>query len=93
MAGRVKDDGGASRRLIKVLVIDVGRTNVTVLATRQSTVRKVSSGESMTARKMVPAVRRLITDWSYDVTSLGYPGACGPAGCGTQELGQGMDRV
>ncbi len=72
---RVKDDGKASRRSLKVLVIDVGGTNVKVLATGERTPRKVPSGPTMTARRMVEAVRRLVADWSYDVIALGYPGA------------------
>jgi predicted NBD/HSP70 family sugar kinase len=58
-----------------VLVIDVGGTNVKVLATGKRTVQKVSSGPTMTARHMVEAVRQLFADWSFDVIALGYPGA------------------
>lgn len=75
----------------KVLVIDVGGTNVKVLTTGESTVRKVSSGPTMTARKMVQAVRQLVADWSYDVISLGYPGAvqAGRPAAEPKNLGQG----
>lgn len=59
----------------KVLVIDVGGTNVKVLATGKRTPRKVPSGPSMNARTMVEAVKQLSADWPYDVISLGYPGA------------------
>jgi polyphosphate glucokinase len=65
--------GRAARRL-KVLVIDVGGTHVGVLATRRRTPRKIPSGPSMTARKMVSAVKQLTVDWRYDVVSIGYPG-------------------
>lgn len=75
MAGRVKDDGRMPRRPPKVLVIDVGGTNVKVLATGKRAPRKVSSGPTMTARNMVEAVRQLAADWPYDVVALGYPGS------------------
>lgn len=59
----------------KVLVIDVGGTNVKILTTGARTPRKVSSGPTMTAKAMVAAVKRLAGGWSYNVISLGYPGA------------------
>jgi polyphosphate glucokinase len=72
---RVKNGGKTSRRPLKVLVIDVGGTNVKVLASGKRAPRKVPSGPTMTARNMVKEVRRLAADWSYDVIALGYPGA------------------
>ena len=65
----------ARNRPRKVLVVDVGGTHVKVLATGKRTPRKLWSGPSMTAAGMVEAVQRLAADWSYDVVSLGYPGA------------------
>lgn len=72
---REKDGSRTSLRPASVLVIDVGGTNVKVLATGKPTPRKVPSGPSMTAHNMVEAVRQLVADWSYDVVALGYPGA------------------
>ncbi len=74
-ARRAKDDGERPRHPTKVLVIDVGGTNVKILATGKRAPRKVRSGPSMTAAGMVEAVQHLAADWSYDVVSLGYPGA------------------
>ncbi len=59
---------------MKILAIDVGGTNVKVLASDQSERRKVASGATMTAAQMVAAVQQLTADWSYDVVSIGYPG-------------------
>ena len=75
MSPRLKDEGRTPRSSNRVLVIDVGGTNVKVLATGKRTPRKVPSGPTMTARRMVEAVRQLVADWSYDVIALGYPGA------------------
>jgi predicted NBD/HSP70 family sugar kinase len=58
----------------RVLVIDVGGTNVKVLATGQKTRRKIPSGSAMTARRMVRDVRLAARDWEYDRVSIGYPG-------------------
>jgi polyphosphate glucokinase len=59
---------------VKVLVIDVGGTHVKVLATGHRVARKISSGSSMTARKMVREVKKATADWRYDAVSIGYPG-------------------
>jgi polyphosphate glucokinase len=65
----------ASRAPTSVLVVDVGGTNVKVLATGKRVPLKVKSGPTMTAQNMVEAVKQLAADWSYDVVALGYPGA------------------
>jgi hypothetical protein len=65
---------GRRRPHLSVLVVDIGGTNVKVLATGKRAARKTRSGPTMTAGRMVEAVRRLAADWSYDVIALGYPG-------------------
>ena len=68
MAGRRKD---AARR---VLVIDIGGTNVKILATGESEPRRFPSGKTLTPRRMVAGVKKLAGDWKYDVVAIGYPG-------------------
>jgi predicted NBD/HSP70 family sugar kinase len=63
-----------SKKIKKVLVIDVGGTHVKVLATGHRQERKILSGLNMTASKMVEDVKRVTKDWEYDVVSIGYPG-------------------
>jgi len=58
----------------KVLVIDVGGTNVKLLATGEKEARKYPSGPTMTPRKMVRLVKKAVADWKFDCISLGYPG-------------------
>jgi len=58
----------------KVLVIDVGGTNVKLLATGQKEPRKYPSGPTMTPGKMVRLVKKAVADWKFDSISLGYPG-------------------
>jgi polyphosphate glucokinase len=60
---------------MKILVIDVGGTNIKVLATGQKTPIKIPSGATMTAKKMVAEVKKATANWEYDVVSIGYPGA------------------
>jgi polyphosphate glucokinase len=59
---------------MNVLVVDVGGTNVKVLATGQKEPRKFPSGPKMTPKQMVSGVRQIASDWKYDVVSIGYPG-------------------
>src|ERR1700674_5521844 len=58
----------------KVLVIDVGGTNVKMLATGQKEPRKIPSGPEMTSSKMVRVVKDAVSDWKFDCISLGYTG-------------------
>ena len=58
----------------KVLVIDVGGTNIKLLATGQKEPRKFPSGPTMTAETMVRVAKKTAKDWDYDVVSIGYPG-------------------
>jgi len=57
-----------------ILVIDVGGTNVKVLATGHRSRIKIPSGPSMTPARMVKAVKDSTAGWKYDVVSIGYPG-------------------
>jgi predicted NBD/HSP70 family sugar kinase len=58
----------------KVLAIDIGGTNVKLLATGQKVPRKIPSGPLLTAKEMVRKVKEATKDWDYDVVSIGYPG-------------------
>lgn len=59
---------------MKVLVVDVGGNNVKLLVTGQRVPRKIPSGPTFTARRMVAAVKLATRDWRYDAVSIGYPG-------------------
>jgi polyphosphate glucokinase len=64
---------------MKVLVIDIGGTNVKFLATGQEVPRKFPSGQHLTPLEMVHKVREAAADWEYEAVSIGYPG---PILCG-----------
>src|ERR1044071_4560379 len=59
---------------MNVLVVDIGGTHVKVLVTGQKHERRFVSGPTLTPRRMVAKVRKLVEDWKYDVVSIGYPG-------------------
>jgi polyphosphate glucokinase len=59
---------------MRILVIDVGGTNIKVLATARKEPLKIRSGPSMTAKKMVRRVRTATVGWVFDAVSIGYPG-------------------
>src|SRR5437867_11064410 len=60
--------------VMNVLVIDIGGTHVKVLATGQDLPREFDSGPTLTPKRMVSEVRKLVGDWKYDGVSIGYPG-------------------
>ena len=59
---------------MKILVIDIGGTNVKLLATGRKEPRRFESGPHMTPQLMVAGVQKLAADWEYDLVSIGYPG-------------------
>lgn len=58
---------------MKILVIDVGGTNVKLLATGKRIPRKFESGPELTAAQMVETAKSLTADWEYDGVSIGLP--------------------
>jgi polyphosphate glucokinase len=58
----------------RILVIDIGGTNVKFVATGQTVPRRFPSGPTLTPRKLVAKVKQLTADWKYDLISIGYPG-------------------
>jgi polyphosphate glucokinase len=62
------------RKPKKILVVDVGGTNVKIRATGQRAMRKFASGPGFTPEAMVTKVRALARNWRYDALSIGYPG-------------------
>lgn len=59
---------------MNVLGIDVGGTNIKILASGETEPRKFPSGPAMRPQDMVTGVRELASDWKFDVVSIGYPG-------------------
>ena len=56
----------------RILVIDVGGSNVKVMISRAQR-RKFQSGPEMTPSDMVAQIESLVQDWSFDAISMGFP--------------------
>ena len=59
---------------MKVLVIDVGGTNVKVASSDIRVPIKIPSGPTMTAEQMAKDVLAATEGWVYDCVSIGFPG-------------------
>ena len=64
---------------MNILVIDIGGTNVKMLASGHEAPRKFPSGRELTPEQMVAGVLAATTDWDYEAVSIGFPG---PILCG-----------
>jgi len=56
----------------RILVIDIGGTNVKLMLSRGNR-RKFKSGPKMTPREFVSQVKFEIEDWKFDAISMGFP--------------------
>jgi predicted NBD/HSP70 family sugar kinase len=59
---------------MKVLVVDIGGSNIKLQVSGQEEVRKVPSSPLLTPTQMVDQVLSAVQDWSYDAVTIGYPG-------------------
>ncbi len=59
---------------MKTLVVDIGGSNIKLLAEGQSDPVKIPSGPDMTAELMTKQVLNSTSAWKYDRISIGYPG-------------------
>jgi polyphosphate glucokinase len=58
---------------MRILVIDVGGTNVKLKLSGQDEVRKFESGPGLKPQAMVDGVRAIAADWNFDVVAVGFP--------------------
>jgi hypothetical protein len=56
----------------KILVIDIGGSNVKLMISRAEKL-KFTSGSRLTPREMVAQMKPLVSDWKFDVISMGFP--------------------
>ena len=56
----------------KILVIDIGGSNVKLMTSRAAK-RKFRSGPHMTPREMVAQAKLLVSEWKFDAISIGFP--------------------
>jgi polyphosphate glucokinase len=63
-----------------ILVVDIGGTNVKMLAAGHTKPRKARTGKTFTPAKLIDTVRELAVGWEYDAITVGYPGLVGSGG-------------
>src|SRR5256885_3357789 len=56
----------------KILVIDVGGTHVKTMISRENK-RKFKSGPKLTPREMVAEVKKEVSEWKFEMISIGFP--------------------
>jgi polyphosphate glucokinase len=56
-----------------ILVVDIGGTNVKLLASNQEKRRKFASGPKLTPEALVDGVLRTVSDWQFDRVTIGVP--------------------
>jgi polyphosphate glucokinase len=59
---------------MKILIIDIGGTNIKVASSDNRIPIKIPSGPKMTAEQMTKDVLTATKGWDYDCISIGYPG-------------------
>jgi len=59
---------------MNILVVDIGGSHVKVLVTGQDQARRFVSGPTLTPRRMISRIRKLVGDWKFGRVSVGYPG-------------------
>lgn len=76
---------------MRILVIDIGGSNVKFLATGRSEARRFPSGEKLTPEELVKKIHEQTADWFYEVISLGLPGLVSKDGAAAEpgNLGEG----
>lgn len=59
---------------MNVLVIDIGGSNIKLLATGQPERIKIPSGSDFKPEDLIPLVKDATKDWPYEAISIGFPG-------------------
>jgi len=77
----------------RILVIDIGGSNVKVMISRAER-RKFKSGPEMTPREMVAQIESLVQDWTFEGIAMGFPSPVrnGCIICEPKHLGSGWTR-
>lgn len=64
----------------KVLSIDIGGSSLKMLATGQVEPIKMQSGPDFTPANLLAAIKKLPSEWQYEVVTIGFPGLVGRSG-------------
>ncbi|MHA7128621.1 ROK family protein [Algoriphagus namhaensis] len=59
---------------MNILVVDIGGSNVKILASGETERIKIPSGTDFSPEAMIPLIKEHASQWKYDVISMGFPG-------------------
>jgi predicted NBD/HSP70 family sugar kinase len=78
----------------RVLVIDIGGSNVKLMISNRVKRRKFPSGRSLTPRKFIMETKKAVPDWKFDVVAIGFPAPVinGKIALEPKNLGKGWRR-
>lgn len=78
----------------KVLVIDIGGSNVKLMISSRVKRRKFPSGRSLTPRRFVTETKKAVADWKFDAVAIGFPAPVinGKIAAEPKNLGKGWRR-
>jgi len=57
----------------KILVIDIGGSNVKLMISSRAKRRKFPSGPKLTPRQFIAKTKAAVADWKFDAIALGFP--------------------
>jgi hypothetical protein len=78
----------------KVLVIDIGGSNVKLMISNRVKRRKFPSGRGLTPRRFVAETKKAAADWKFDAVAIGFPAPVinGKIAAEPKNLGRGWTR-
>jgi hypothetical protein len=78
----------------KVLVIDIGGSNVKLMISDRVKRRKFPSGPGLTPRRFVTETKKAVTGWKFDTVAIGFPAPVikGKIAVEPKNLGNGWTR-
>jgi polyphosphate glucokinase len=59
----------------KILVVDIGGSNVKLMISEEEKRRKFPSGPKLAPNETIAQIKEATADWEYDVVSVGFPSA------------------
>ena len=78
----------------RVLVIDIGGSNVKLMISARVKRRKFPSGPGLTPRRLITETKKAVTDWKFDAVAIGFPAPVinGKIALEPKNLGKGWTR-
>jgi len=78
----------------KVLVVDIGGSNVKLMISNRVKRRKFPSGRGLTPRRFITETKKAVADWKFDAVAIGFPAPVinGKIAVEPKNLGKGWTR-